>query len=195
MSTFTVNSITYAIVASTQNVNVSACDPTISGPVIIPSSVTNPITTIQYTVIGINTAVFSGKTAITSFSLPDTLTSIGTSAFLNCTASMSLTLPNLTSIGTTVFQYCTGLTFVSFQNILFTYVGQNNFQGCSGLTSVLIPNLISTSTSAFSGCIGLTTVSFPNLTTIGASTFSGCTGLTSFNFTSNITTITSTAAF
>jgi hypothetical protein len=72
MSTFTVNSITYAIVASTQNVNVSACDINISGNVNIPSSILN--NSISYTVIGINASVFANKTAITSFSLPDSLT-------------------------------------------------------------------------------------------------------------------------
>ena len=110
-----------------------------------------------------------------------TVTSIGNSAFRECTGLTSVTIPNsVTSIGNQAFQNCTGLTSVTIPNSV-TSIGNEAFYNCSGLTSVTIPNSVtSIGNYAFCSCSGLTSVTIPNsVTSIGYSAFYGCTGLTS----------------
>ena len=69
------------------------------------------------------------------------------------------TIPNgVTSIGGSAFSNCSGLTSVTIPNSV-TSIGNGAFYGCSGLTSVTIPNSVeSIGWSAFSDCISLTIV-------------------------------------
>ena len=113
--------------------------------------------------------------------IPNSVTSIGNSAFSGCTGLTSVTIPNsVTSIGESAFYDCSSLTSVTIPNSV-TSIGEGAFSGCSGLTSVTIPNSVTTiGYYAFSGCTGLTSVTIPNsVTTIGDNAFSGCNGLTS----------------
>ena len=90
------------------------------------------------------------------------------------------TIPNsVTSIGSCAFDDCSGLTSVTIPNSV-TSIGNSAFSGCSGLTSVTIPNSVtSIGNSAFSGCSNLTSVSIGNsVTSIGISAFYDCSGLT-----------------
>ena len=93
----------------------------------------------------------------------------------------SITIPNsVTSIGSSAFSNCTGLTNITIPNSV-TSIGEYAFQQCTGLTSVTIPNSVtSIGTGAFSGCEGLTSITIPNsVTSIGSYAFFYCTGLTS----------------
>lgn len=57
---------------------------------------------------------FSSCTSLTSITIPDSITSIGTSAFQNCTSLTSITIPDsVTSIGDSAFQNCTSLTNIT----------------------------------------------------------------------------------
>ncbi|GAB6390923.1 MAG: leucine-rich repeat domain-containing protein [Treponematales bacterium] len=57
-----------------------------------------------------------GGTAITSVSIPGSVTSIGATAFSCCTGLTSVTIPaSVTSIGAGAFDGCTALTSVTFQ--------------------------------------------------------------------------------
>lgn len=59
----------------------------------------------------------------------------------------------VTSIGTSAFKNCSGLTSVIIPESI-TSIGWCAFSGCSGLTSVTIPNSVtSIDGDAFSGCI------------------------------------------
>ncbi len=64
------------------------------------------------------------------------VTSIGDSAFSNCTGLTSITIPNsVTSIGDSAFTYCTELTSITIPNSV-TSIGHYAFNGCTGLTDV-----------------------------------------------------------
>ncbi len=103
----------------------------------------------------------------------------------------SYSIPNsVTSIGDYAFTYCSGLTSVTIPNSVTSIDGWA-FESCSGLTSVTIPNSVTSIDSyAFSGCSGLTSVTIPNsVTSIGYGTFSGCSGLTSVTIPNSVTSI------
>ena len=126
---------------------------------------------------GTNTLIFGCKTS----SIPNSVTSIGDSAFEGCSGLTSVTIPNsVTSIGWNAFYGCSGLTSVTIPNSV-TSIGGGAFSGCSGLTSVTIPNSVTAiGDSVFGGCIGLISVTIPNsVTAIGAGAFNGCSGLLS----------------
>ena len=99
------------------------------------------------------------------------VSSIGDSAFENCTGLTSVTIPNsVATIGEYAFEYCTGLLSVTIPNSV-AEIGNGAFKGCTGLTSVTIGNTVSSiGNGAFSGCTGLTSVDIPNsVTSIGSS--------------------------
>ena len=69
--------------------------------------------------------------------IPNSVTSIATQAFENCSALTSITIPNsVTSIGWGAFHNC-GLTSVTIPNSV-TSIDSRAFDGCSGLTSVTV---------------------------------------------------------
>ena len=134
---------------------------------------------------------FSNCTGLTSVTIPDSVTSIGSDAFYNCTGLTSVTIPDsVTSIDSLAFSHCTGLTSITIPDSV-TSIGGSAFYGCTGLTSIKIPDSVtSIGGGAFSGCAGLTSVTIPNsVTSIGSSAFSGCTGLTSITIPDSVTSI------
>jgi len=127
--------------------------------------------------------------------IPNSVTSIGSSAFYGCDGLTSITIPNsVTKIGDSAFGWCSGLTSITIPNSV-TKIGDSAFGWCSGLTSVTIPNSVtSIGKGAFGWCSGLTSVTIPNsVTSIGNGTFRGCSGLTSVTIPNSVTNIGSSA--
>ena len=147
------------------------------GIITIPSSVIFEGRT--YSVRSIGDSVFT-QNDITSITIPNSVTTIGNSAFSGCTSLTSITIPySVTSIGDDAFEGCTGLTSINIPNSV-TSIGKNAFDYCTGLTSINIPNSVtSIGDWAFYGCKGLTSITIPNsVTSIGYEAFARCTGLT-----------------
>ena len=136
--------------------------------------------------------------------IPDSVTSIGNSAFASCNLT-SVTIPNsVTSIGNSAFEYCGELTSVTIGNSVNS-IGERAFYHCSGLTSITIPNSVtSIGNNTFRNCSGLTSVIIPDsVKTIGMEAFRNCSGLTSitigtdveyidafaFDYCNNLTTV------
>ena len=134
-------------------------------------------------------------TEITNLIIPNSVTSIGDWAFLNCSGLNSVTIPNsVTSVGDGAFSGCSGLTSVTIPNSV-TSIGGWAFSGCSRLTSITIPNSVtSIGNSAFANCSGLTSVTIPNsVTSVGDGAFYYCKGLTSITIGNSVTSIGSEA--
>ncbi|MBQ5398583.1 MAG: leucine-rich repeat domain-containing protein [Ruminococcus sp.] len=109
-----------------------------------------------------------------------TATSIGASAFQNCSSLTEINLPDsLTSIGSSAFQSCMSLTEINLPDSL-TSIGNSAFSSCSALTEINFPDSLKTiGTAAFSNCLALTELTLPDsLTSIGAQVFSYCSSLT-----------------
>ena len=119
-----------------------------------------------------NTLIYGCQTTV----IPNSVTSIGGSAFWGCSGLTSVTIPNnVTSIGRSAFYNCSGLTSVTIPNSV-TSIGQYAFSGCSGLTSVTIPNSVTIiEYGTFSGCSGLTSVTIGSgVKNIYFSAFANC---------------------
>ena len=66
-----------------------------------------------------------------------------------------------TSIGNSAFEDCSGLTSVTIPDSVAS-IGSSAFSGCSGLTSITIPESVSSiEESAFKYCSGLTSITIP----------------------------------
>ncbi len=147
--------------------------------------------------------------------IPNSVTSIGSSAFKNCSGLTSIIIPNsVTSIGVDAFMGCSGLISVTFPNsdISITdgafdgtawYDSQPDGLVYAGMvaykykgtmpdnTHVTIKDgTLGISQSVFYNCSGLTSVTIPNsVTSIGSSAFEGCKGLTSVTIPNSVISI------
>ena len=90
------------------------------------------------------------------YTIPDSVTSIGNTAFDDCSNLTSITIPDtVTSIGEKAFFSCWGLTDITIpENV--TSIGSSAFEACGNLESITIPDSVtSIGQNAFKGCVGL----------------------------------------
>lgn len=85
---------------------------------------------------------------IVSISIPDSITSIGDSAFISCVKLYDISLPsNITNIGASAFLGCDLLKSISLPASMVT-IGRETFCACNSLEVVSIPTSITTIESA-----------------------------------------------
>ena len=78
----------------------------------------------------------------TSYSIPDTVNKIDSSAFSDCDDLTSITIPgSVSTIEVATFQDCNGLTNVTLQEGI-RVISKGAFNGCSSLTNIFIPSSI-----------------------------------------------------
>ena len=109
------------------------------------SSVGNYVSNVKY----IDKNAFADCTNLTSITFPETVISIGESAFMNCGLA-SVTIPDgVKTIGTYAFYVCASLSTVNLPDSL-TAIGASAFEGCGSLTEISIPkNVTSIGDSLF----------------------------------------------
>lgn len=132
----------------------------------------------------IGTDAFSSCTGLTSIKISNSVNIIGQGTFSYCTSLKSITLPNSVEIlGPYAFDNCTNLSSVTLSNSM-TYIGECAFSRCSALKSVTIPKSVTEIGSfAFADCSGLTTVKIYNSSaSIGKSAFRNCSKLTIYGY-------------
>ncbi len=112
-------------------------------------------------VTSIGESAFWDCTNLTSITIPDGVTSIGDAAFYECSSLTSITIPaSVTSIGDNAFAF-TDLPSITIPDSV-TSIGHSAFRECKRLTSITIPDSVtSIETGAFYGCESLTAVTFP----------------------------------
>ena len=110
------------------------------------------------------------------YEIPNSVTSIGDSAFSNCKNLTSIHIPNsVTSIGDNAFSGCKNLTSIHIPNSVKS-IGICVFWGCEDLTSIHIPDSVtSIGNHAFYDCNNLTSIHIPDsVTSIGNHAFQYC---------------------
>lgn len=137
--------------------------------VVIPSKINGtPVETI-------GNAAFE-RSAVTSVTIPDSVTAIHDGAFANCSQLTNISIPNsVTSIGFSAFEHCTSLKSITLPSSLRS-ISEALFFCCSQLTTIHIPDSVSSIQSyAFYHCRNLETIRIPvSVTSIGVYAFDGC---------------------
>ena len=95
-------------------------------------------TIIPNSVTSIGSSAFSGRSSLTSITIPESVTSIEDAAFEECSSLTSVTIGNsVTSIGSSAFSWCSSLTSITIPSSV-TSIEYNAFSCCSGLTSIVV---------------------------------------------------------
>ena len=139
---------------------------------------------------------FYGNTSLTSITIPNSVTDIGSYAFYNCTRLTEVTIGNgVTSIREHTFYGCTSLTNMTIPDGV-TSIGSYAFYNCTKLANVTIGDgVTSISEHSFYGCTSLTDITIPNgVTSIGSYAFYNCTKLANVTIGNEVTSI-GTSAF
>ena len=165
--------LTYTLNADHTATVVNYDDSTLDGVIDIPDTVISDGQ--PYTVTAINNAAFPNS-AVTSVTIPDSVTSIHDVSFFNCSQLTNISIPNsVTYIGYSAFSSCTSLKSVTLPSSLSS-ISEALFSGCSQLTTIHIPDSVSSIQSyAFCACENLKTIRIPvTVTSIGDCAFDVC---------------------
>lgn len=112
-------------------------------------------------VTAINNAAFPNS-AVTSVTIPDSVTSIPDAAFVNCSQLTNISIPNsVTYIGFSAFNSCTSLKSITLPSSLST-IQSSAFYNCGNLETIRIPVSVTfIGNYAFAGCPSSMTVTYP----------------------------------
>lgn len=128
----------------------------IAADVTIPSRYKGkPVTMIDH-------AAFHNNSAVTSVTIPDSVTAIPDDAFGFCSELTNISIPNsVTFIGFSAFNSCTSLKSITLPSSLST-IQSYAFYNCGNLKTIRIPvSVTSIGNCAFDVCPSLMTVTYP----------------------------------
>ena len=134
-----------------------------------------------------NTLIYGLKNTI----IPESVESIGNSAFSHCENIMSITIPeSVENIGDSAFSFCESLKSITIPKGVKS-IDQGAFRGCESLTSITIPESVENiGDGAFSGCRSLKSLIISDgVISIGFQAFCGCESLTSVTFPESVENI------
>ena len=143
--------------------------------------------TLPSTLTRVNSA-FRGCSGLTEITFPETVVEIGSLA--DCTGLTTLSIPSNVNVNDFFCTNCTALTSVNFKGNVGTRISSTSFSGCAALTSVNIPTgVVTIGNNSFDGCASLAQLTMPEpLATIGEYAFRNS-GLTGITFQRNLTII------
>lgn len=139
-------------------------------------------------VSSLNSKAFYNCSSITSVTIPETVTSISGSAFCNCSSLTNITIPDsVKRIESSAFSGCGSLAGIELP-VRVSYIGDYAFYKCESLENVIIPERVTQiGNYAFSYCSSLATVTVSEgVANIGDYAFKGCSELTSVTLPSSI---------
>jgi hypothetical protein len=98
--------------------------------------------TINEGITSIGSSAFGDYYELKSISIPNSVTSIGRDAFLGCYSLTDLTIPDsVVSIGESAFYQCESLTSLTIPASV-TDIGERAFSFCDSLTEIIIPESV-----------------------------------------------------
>ena len=130
-----------------------------------------------------------GISNLTSINIPNSVTTIGEAAFVNCDSLTSVVFPDsIVTCGDAPFE-ASGISTPIYNSTIFAYmptsysgsytipsgvktIAGNSFYNCTGLTALITTSVESIGTAAFHGCTNLSTVTLSaTLQQIGKNAF------------------------
>ncbi len=170
-----------------------------------------PATLENLPVTKIKTYAFSGSN-ISTITIPDSVTNIAASSFIDANLINTLDLPYLGETSLSAEKSFIGFLFGSFNSLTNKdmtpsklrkvtlrggMLAENAFSGCDRLTEIVLPKqLTAIGESLFQGCANLKKVNAPNsVTAISKNAFAGCGDLESFDMPNSLMEIGENAFF
>ncbi len=133
--------------------------------------------TLPQSIDQIGPAAFMECVGFASINIPRDVTELSDSLFMGCNnlKSIDFSRSRITRIGKEALKDCSALMSITLPETL-TEIGEDAFRGCSGLTEIVIPKSVTKiGANAFRGCTNLKIINFPeSLIEIGDSAFVGC---------------------
>uniref|UniRef100_UPI003F4B25B2 leucine-rich repeat domain-containing protein n=1 Tax=Brachyspira catarrhinii TaxID=2528966 RepID=UPI003F4B25B2 len=122
--------------------------------------------------------------------LPDTIITIGASAFSGCLVLKTINFPDsIIEISQEAFKSCRSLYLADISKTKMTMINNGIFNDCASLVTIILPETIinGINSKAFYDCVSLKTINIPSKTEIiGDAVFYNCKSLESIRLNANI---------